>query len=240
MNIYQQVTEAVEAALREIPAIAEMRLPIRGEVSVELPRDKSHGDIATNCAMVWAKKAKMNPRELASQLCKTLSKNKLIASTEVAGPGFVNLWLVDCYWRDSLQEILRLGHQYGNSTIGAGHNINVEYISANPTGPLHAAHARGAVVGDSLALLLEKVGYKVCKEYYINDAGAQIEILARSVYLRYREALGEKIPDFPDGYYPGEYLIKLGENQAIKYGRRWLETEETDWLPHFISISVEY
>jgi arginyl-tRNA synthetase len=207
-------------------------------ISVEPTRDPAHGDIATNAAMVLAKPAGKNPRELAALLVEALRGHAAVSGAEVAGPGFINLRLGDAFWHQRLAEILRAGPAYGDSGAGAGRAVNVEYVSANPTGPLHVGHARGAVFGDVLAALLEKAGYKVCREYYINDAGAQVDVLARSAHLRYREALGETITAIPDGLYPGEYLKETGRKLAERDGDRWLVVPESEWLGPVRSFAI--
>ena len=199
-------------------------------VAVEPPRDPAHGDVATNAAMVLAKPAGLPPRQLAEKLIGRLKLHPDITAADVAGPGFINLRLADRFWHQRLAEILRVGTAYGNAEIGAGRAVNIEYVSANPTGPLHVGTGRGAVVGDALAALLEKVGYIVCREFYINDAGTQVAVLGRSAYLRYRQALGEEIGEIPEGYYPGEYLKEIGRALAERDGRRWLGQLESIWL----------
>src|ERR1700730_17484615 len=188
-------------------------------VVVEPPRDASHGDMATNAAMVLAKDAKARPRDLAEQIAAKLRADDLIASVAVAGPGFINLTLKPSAWSDALRTVLREGDSYGRSEMGAAEKVNVEYVSANPTGPMHVGHCRGAVFGDALVSLLIFAGYDVTREYYINDAGAQVDVLARSAYLRYREALGENIGAIPEGLYPGDYLKPVGQALAAEYGR---------------------
>jgi arginyl-tRNA synthetase len=173
-------------------------------VVVEPPRDPTHGDMATNAAMVLAKDAGRKPRELADAIAAALRSDSLVDKVDVAGPGFINLTLKSHVWGDALRAVLAAGKEYGRGTVGAGEKINVEYVSANPTGPLHVGHGRGAVFGDALASLLAFTGYDVTREYYINDAGAQVDVLARSAFLRYREALGEAIGEIPDGLYPGD------------------------------------
>jgi arginyl-tRNA synthetase len=200
-------------------------------IVVEPPRDPSHGDMATNAAMVLAKEAKAKPRDLAEQIAARLRAERLIASVGVAGPGFINLTLKPSAWADALRVVLREGSSYGRSTSGAGRKVNVEYVSANPTGPMHVGHCRGAVFGDALASLLGFSGYDVTREYYINDAGAQVDVLARSAFLRYREALGETIGAIPEGLYPGEYLKPVGEALAAQHGDRLLAMPEDAWLP---------
>jgi arginyl-tRNA synthetase len=200
-------------------------------VVVEPPRDAAHGDMATNAAMVLAKEARARPRDLAEQIAAKLRADDLIASVDVAGPGFINLTLRPSAWADALRTVLREGTSYGRSAIGAAEKVNVEYVSANPTGPMHVGHCRGAVFGDALASLLAFAGYDVTREYYINDAGAQVDVLARSAFLRYREALGEKIGDIPEGLYPGDYLVPVGQALAAEYGDRLLTMPEGQWLP---------
>jgi arginyl-tRNA synthetase len=200
-------------------------------VVVEPPRDAAHGDMATNAAMVLAKEARIKPRELAEQIAAKLRADDLIASVDVAGPGFINLTLKPSAWSDALSTVLRESAAYGRSTIGAAEKVNVEYVSANPTGPMHVGHCRGAVFGDALASLLKFAGYEVAREYYINDAGAQVDVLARSAYLRYREALGENIGEIPEGLYPGDYLKPVGQALAAEYGDRLLKVQEAEWLP---------
>jgi arginyl-tRNA synthetase len=240
MNLFAHFHDVVAA---EVQALAQAgALPEGldlGRIAVEPPRDPSHGDLSTNAAMVLAKPAGKNPRELAQQLAERLRGHPEITSAEVAGPGFLNLRLVDAFWHARLAEILRAGTSYGDSRMGQGRRVNVEYVSTNPTGPLTAGHARGAVVGDALAGLLAKAGYDVCREYYINDAGAQVDVLARSAYLRYREALGETIGEIPSGYYPGEYLKAVGQALAARDGRKWLTAPEAEWLPEVRGFAVD-
>ncbi len=200
-------------------------------VVVEPPRDAAHGDMATNAAMVLAKEARAKPRDLAEQIAARLRTDDLIASVDVAGPGFINLTLKASAWSDALRTVLREGASYGRSAIGAAEKVNVEYVSANPTGPMHVGHCRGAVFGDALASLLAFAGYDVVREYYINDAGAQVDVLARSAFLRYREALGENIGEIPEGLYPGDYLTPVGQALAAEYGDRLLAVPEAEWLP---------
>jgi len=200
-------------------------------VVVEPPRDPAHGDMATNAAMVLAKEARTKPRDLAEQIAARLRADDLIASVDVAGPGFINLTLKASAWSDALRTVLREGDSYGRSAMGAGEKVNVEYVSANPTGPMHVGHGRGAVFGDALANLLIFAGYDVVREYYVNDAGAQVDVLARSAYLRYREALGENIGEIPEGLYPGDYLKPVGQALAAAYGDKLLKMPEAEWLP---------
>src|SRR3981081_1919738 len=200
-------------------------------VVVEPPRDASHGDMATNAAMVLAKEAKAKPRELADKFSDKLRADDLVASVDVAGPGFINLTLKPQVWADALRTVLREGASYGKSAIGNADKVNVEYVSANPTGPMHVGHCRGAVFGDALSSLLQFAGYDVTREYYINDAGAQVDVLARSAFLRYREALGENIGDIPEGLYPGDYLVPVGQALAAEYGDKLKSMPENAWLP---------
>lgn len=195
-------------------------------VTVEPPRDPSHGDLSTNAAMVLSKAAGQNPRALAEKIAERLRAEPSVASVTIAGPGFVNVMLDDAFWQDQLRGMLAAGSDYGRSVMGGGRKINVEYVSANPTGPMHVGHCRGAVVGDTLANILGFAGYDVTKEYYINDAGSQIDVLARSVMLRYREALGENIGEIPSGLYPGAYLIPVAQDLLAEYGSGLLGMRE--------------
>lgn len=228
--------DAVLAALE-----AEGALPAgspRANVAVEPPRDPSHGDLATNAAMVLAKHAATNPRALAEKIVAHLERDPDIESAEIAGPGFINLRLSDSAWRDELTAIAELGADYGRSASGAGTRVNIEYVSANPTGPMHMGHCRGAVVGDALAALLEFAGHEVIREYYVNDAGGQVDVLARSAHLRYREALGEDIGAIPEGLYPGDYLKPVGEALAAELGDTYRAAPESEWLPVFRETAV--
>lgn len=238
MNIFKEFEGVVASALQQMPTIKDAVDIDSLRLAVEPPRDPSHGDVATNTAMVLAKRVGMKPRDLAEELCGHLAAHESVTSAEVAGPGFINLRIAEGYWRERLRDVLRAGVDYGASTMGAGKKVNVEYVSANPTGPLHAAHARGAVIGDALALLLAKAGFEVCREYYINDAGAQVDTLARSTHLRYREALGEDIGEIPDGHYPGEYLKDVGEALAERDGDRWLGKAEDEWLDEVRGFAI--
>ncbi len=210
----------------------------RAAVTVEPPRDPSHGDLATNAAMVLAKPAGMNPRALAEALVAELVKVPGVSSADIAGPGFINLRVDAAAWLAELRAIAALGGDYGRSTMGQGSTVNVEYVSANPTGPMHMGHCRGAVVGDALATLLEFAGHKVIREYYVNDAGAQVDVLARSVHVRYREALGEAVGEIPEGLYPGEYLIPVGKALAAEFGDQYVTAPEADWLVLFRGRAV--
>ncbi|PBB85979.1 arginine--tRNA ligase [Mesorhizobium sp. WSM3876] len=231
MNIFAdfnaRVTKAVEALDLKDKDGATLDL---SRIAVEPPRDASHGDLATNAAMVLAKSTGQNPRVLAERLAAALRGNADIASAEIAGPGFVNLRLKDGFWQAHLAALLGEGRDYGRSRIGGGRKANVEYVSANPTGPMHVGHCRGAVVGDTLANLMAFAGYDVTKEYVINDAGSQIDVLGRSAMLRYRQALGEEIGEIPPGLYPGDYLIPVGQALASEFGRGLLEMPEEEAL----------
>ena len=231
-HIFATIHRCVEAANAAL--IARRVLPAgidQSRVLVEPPRDPSHGDMATNVAMVLAKDAGKKPRELAEAVAEELRKVDLIARVDVAGPGFINLTLKPDAWHGALRAAIRAGTRYGKSDIGKGEQVNVEYVSANPTGPMHVGHCRGAVFGDALASLLAFAGFDVTREYYINDAGAQVDVLARSAYLRYREALGEDIGAIPEGLYPGDYLKPVGEALAVEHGRALNQMPEEKWLP---------
>jgi arginyl-tRNA synthetase len=239
MSLYAQYAALLDGVLDEL--VADGALPAgleRRGVAVEPPRDASHGDLATNAAMVLAKPAGTNPRTLAGVIAPKLEALPTVTGVEIAGPGFINLKLAPDAWRDELKTILIEGESYGASTVGANERVNVEYVSANPTGPLHMGHCRGAVIADSLARLLEFAGFRVTKEYYVNDAGAQVDTLARSVHLRYREALGEAIGAIPEGMYPGEYLVPVGQALAAEFGDRYAEAPETEWLDLFRTRAV--
>ncbi|MEM1200540.1 MAG: arginine--tRNA ligase, partial [Pseudomonadota bacterium] len=209
-------------------------------VAVEPPRDASHGEIATNAAMILAKPAGMAPRAVADLLVPLIASHEDVASAEVAGPGFINLRLAPEFWPKVLSAALQAGDDYGASTLGAGEKVNVEYVSVNPTGPLHVGHCRGAVFGDALASLLSATGYEVTKEYYINDAGVQIDVVAKSAYLRYREACGEEIGEIPSGLYPGQYLVPLGQRLADEHGDSLMEMAEADWLPLLRRAAIDF
>jgi len=237
--LYTQFAEHIGAILDRLEAAGDLPAGLdRKSVAVEPPRDPSHGDLATNAAMVLAKPAGKNPRELAMLIAPKLARLDDVAGTEVAGPGFINIRLADDIWRDELRNIAQAGGDYGRSAIGAGKTVNVEYVSANPTGPMHMGHCRGAVVGDALASLLEYAGYAVIREYYVNDAGGQVDLLARSAHLRYREALGEDIGEIPEGLYPGEYLKPIGEALAAEFGDAHVREHEMVWLKLFRARAV--
>jgi arginyl-tRNA synthetase len=232
LHLFADVLARVHAACGALAAEGGWPANIDlSRVVVEPPRDASHGDMATNAAMVLAKEAKTKPRDLAEAIAAKLRADDLIASVDVAGPGFINLTLKPQAWADALRTVLSVGEAYGKSPVGAGEKVNVEYVSANPTGPMHVGHCRGAVFGDALASLLAFADYDVTREYYVNDAGAQVDVLARSAYLRYREALGEHIGEIPEGLYPGDYLKPVGQALAAEYGDRLLTMPEGAWLP---------
>src|ERR1019366_7273268 len=200
-------------------------------IVVEPPRDPTHGDLATNAAMVLAKDAGKKPRELAEKIADALRGDDLVAKAEVAGAGFINLTLHTHVWGEELRVVLAAGSDYGRSDTGKGEKINVECVSANPTGPMHVGHGRGAVFGDALANLLAFAGFEVTREYYINDAGAQVDVLARSAFLRYREALGDVIGAMPEGLYPGDYLVPVGGKLVAEHGPALSAKPESEWLP---------
>ena len=240
MSLYAQYAALLDGVLDDLVADGVLQADLdRRNVTVEPPRDPAHGDLATNAAMVLAKAAKTNPRALAEAIKPKLEAMPPVTAVEIAGPGFLNLRLSPDAWRDELRTILSQGDEYGLSKIGKNERVNVEYVSANPTGPLHMGHCRGAVVGDSLARLLEAAGFRVTKEYYVNDAGAQVDTLARSTHLRYRQALGEDIGDIPEGMYPGEYLIPVGEMAAAEFGDRYVTAPESEWLPVFREAAIK-
>ena len=239
MSLYARFSALLDGILDEL--VAEGRLNAnanRKAVAVEPPRDPSHGDLATNAAMVLAKGAGTNPRALAEALLPKLEAIPGVTSVEIAGPGFINLRLDQDAWRDELTTILAEGEEYGLSKVGRNERVNVEYVSANPTGPMHMGHCRGAVVGDALARLLEAAGFRVTKEYYVNDAGSQVDTLARSAHLRYREKLGEDIGEIPEGFYPGEYLKPVGAILAAQYGDKFVDAPESEWLEIFKTKTV--
>jgi arginyl-tRNA synthetase len=209
-----------------------------GNVTVEPPRDPAHGDLSTNAAMVLAKPAGTNPRALAELLSSELAKFHDVIAVEIAGPGFLNLRLDRSVWLKELSDIAAQADDYGRSQLGAGKTVNVEYVSANPTGPMHMGHCRGAVVGDALSNVLAFAGHSVIREYYVNDAGGQVDTLARSVHLRYREALGENIGDIPEGFYPGDYLVPIGQELAAEFGDTFAGKPESEWLIRFRERAV--
>jgi arginyl-tRNA synthetase len=238
-TLYARFAAHVDAALDALQAEGALVTGLdRRNVAVEPPRDASHGDLATNAAMVLSKAAGMNPRALAELVVAKLVALDEVATAEIAGPGFINLRLTEDCWRSELATIHAGGADYGRSAIGAGTTVNIEYVSANPTGPMHMGHCRGAVVGDALASLLEYAGHKVIREYYVNDAGGQVDTLARSVHLRYREVLGEAVGEIPEGLYPGDYLIPVAQQLAAEHGDAFIGKPEGDWLILFREAAV--
>ncbi len=232
MNIFHHIREKVLKALDGLKARGV--IPVDADtsrVSIEAPRDPAHGDVTTNAAMVLARPAGMRPRDLAEKIAALLGDDTGLEAVDIAGPGFINMRLSSAFWPRLLDAVMEQGEAYGRSDMGKGEKVNVEYVSANPTGPLHVGHCRGAVFGDALAALLEETGHEVTREYYINDAGAQVDVLARSAFLRYRQALGQDIGEIPAGLYPGEYLIPVGQALAREHGEKLLDMAEEDWLP---------
>ncbi|WP_306257039.1 arginine--tRNA ligase [Pararhizobium sp. IMCC21322] len=239
MNIYADFAEKMlplikgSDLLSDLDADAQAALPL-DRIVVEPPRDATHGDLATNAALLLAKGLRRKPRDIAEAITELLTEHSdalQVQSVSIAGPGFINITLQPVVWQSIVQDVLRNGMNFGRTDLGQGEKINVEYVSANPTGPMHVGHCRGAVFGDALATLLSYVGYDVTREYYINDAGAQVDVLAQSAYLRYREALGEVIGAIPEGLYPGEYLMALGAQLKDQHGSSLLEMDEAEWLP---------
>ena len=239
MTLHAAFVRHIATALDALEAAGTLPAGLsRAAVAVEPPRDPAHGDLATNAAMVLAKPAGTNPRALAATLVGELTKLPGITSADIAGPGFINLRLDPAIWLTELRAIAALAGDYGRSAMGAGAMVNVEYVSANPTGPMHMGHCRGAVVGDALATLLEFSGHRVTREYYVNDAGGQVDVLARSVHLRYREALGEAVGEVPEGLYPGNYLIPLAQQLAAEFGDQYAAAPEAEWLALFRTRAV--
>jgi arginyl-tRNA synthetase len=239
LSLYARFSALLDGILDELAADGTLPAEAsRKAVAVEPPRYAAHGDLATNAAMVLAKAAGTNPRALAEAIKPKLEAIPAVTSVEIAGPGFINLRLANDAWRDELTTILTAGEDYGLSTVGNNERVNVEYVSANPTGPMHMGHCRGAVVGDALARLLEAAGFRVTKEYYVNDAGSQVDTLARSAHLRYREKLGEDIGAIPEGLYPGDYLKPVGAILAAEYGDKFVEAPESEWLDLFKQKTV--
>lgn len=236
MNIFQVFGERIRSAIASLPL--DVPADALARVAVEPPRDASHGDVATNAAMLLAKPLGRKPRDVAEEIAAVLRADADVEAVEVAGPGFINLRLSPAFWTGFLKTSLAQGVDVGATRLGKGLKVNVEYVSANPTGPMHVGHCRGAVVGDALARLLAKAGFDVTKEYYINDAGGQIDVLARSVFLRYREALGETI-EIPEGLYPGDYLKPVGEALKATWGDRLLTMPEAEWLPVVKKLAVD-
>lgn len=240
MNLFALFADRVGAVLARLKA--EGVLPAHADVkgiAVEPPREVGHGDIATNAALVLAKPSGLPPRELAGKIAAGLADTEDVDSVEVAGPGFINIRLAAHFWPRVVAAILDQRQDYGRSSLGGGERVNVEYVSANPTGPLHVGHCRGAVFGDALANLLAFAGFDVTREYYINDAGTQVDILARSTFLRYREALGHDIGDIPEGLYPGDYLKPVGRALADEFGPALLDKPEDEWLPVVRAAAIQ-
>ncbi|MGH6831166.1 MAG: arginine--tRNA ligase, partial [Methylocella sp.] len=245
MNLYAEFHELIASILRRIAARG--RLPADLDLQrfvVEPPRDNAHGDLATNAAMVYAREARSffaNPRQLAVEIAAALADDPDVAEATVAGPGFINIHLRPQVFTRVLRAVLELGPEYGRPAPGktTRQKINIEYVSANPTGPMHVGHGRGAVFGDALANLLAFAGHEVTREFYVNDAGAQVDDLGRSAYLRYREALGEKIGEIPEGLYPGDYLKNIGAALAEKYGRALLGRPEAEWLDEVRGAAID-
>ncbi|EEW25810.1 arginine--tRNA ligase [Rhodobacter ferrooxidans] len=239
MNLFSDIRSLVIASIDAMVAAGELPQGLDlAAVAVEPPRDAGHGDMATNAAMVLAKPAGLAPRAIAESLAARLARDPRIAGVEVAGPGFLNLRLQPAVWQGLVGAVLRQGADYGRATLGAGRRVNVEFVSANPTGPMHVGHVRGAVVGDALARLLAFAGWNVTREYYINDGGGQVDVLARSAYERYREACGLS-PEIREGLYPGDYLIPVGEALKAKYGTSLLEQPESVWLADLRTFSTD-
>lgn len=240
MNLFSDIRAVLTATIDSLADAGTLPGGLDlGNVTVEPPRDPSHGDIATNAALVLSKQAKMKPREIADAIAGAITADAAIESADVAGPGFINLRLSADLMRAQVSGVLSAGDTFGDADIGAGRKVNVEYVSANPTGPMHVGHCRGSVFGDALANLLVKTGHDVTREYYINDAGGQIGVLARSAFLRYREALGEDIGEIPEGLYPGDYLVPLGKDLATRHGDTLLAMSEDEWLPIVKTASID-
>ena len=239
MNLFAEIRTLVVDTLAQMAAEGSLPAGLDlSAVAVEPPRDPAHGDMATNAAMVLAKPAGMQPRAIADALAAHLAKDARITSAEVAGPGFLNLRLATSLWQRVVKDALQAGAAFGKSELGQGQRVNVEFVSANPTGPMHVGHVRGAVVGDALSNLLAFSGWNVTREYYINDGGAQVDVLARSAYERYREANGLE-PEIREGLYPGDYLIPVGEALKAKYGTSLLDQPEEVWLQDVRSFATE-
>ena len=238
MNPFRELLDLVHAAIAELQAAGRLPAALDLErVAVEPPRDPAHGDAATNAALVLAKAAGRPPMALAGELAAALEGKGELARIAVAPPGFVNLALRPAFWQRQVGIVLAAGPDYGRSGLGGGRPVNVEFCSANPTGPLHVGHGRGTVFGDALAAVLAHAGFAVTREYYLNDGGAQIEILARSLHLRYREALGETV-EIPAGLYPGAYLKPVGAEIAARDGDKWVVADESVWLEAFTRMGV--
>ena len=239
MNLFAEIKSVVIEKLEALESAGTLPAGLSfANVTVEPPRDALHGDLATNAAMVLAKPAKMKPRDIADALAALLAEDTRVVSADVAGPGFLNLWIDPSVFQGLIGEILAKGTDFGRSNIGAGRKVNVEYVSANPTGPLHVGHTRGAVFGDALSAVLDFAGYDVTREYYINDGGAQVDVLARSAFERYREACGQA-PEIKEGLYPGDYLIPIGDALKDKYGESLIGKPESEWLADIRLFATE-
>mgnify|MGYP001159913778 FL=1 len=239
MTFHKRLSALVEETVAQLSAREALPGGLDcSQASVDIPRDPGHGEVSANTSMVLAKQAKMKPRDIANLIAGELEQHPDVAQVKVAGPGFLNLVMTPGFWQGLLAELLESGTDFGANDLGGGEKVNVEFVSANPTGPMHVGHARGAVVGDVLASILEKAGYDVTREFYVNDAGTQVDQLARSVYLRYCEACGEAIGDLPEGLYPGDYLKPVGEMIAARDGKKWLNQDETAWLEVFREAAV--
>ena len=239
MNLFTHVREILIEVLKELSA--QSVLPIDTDfsnITVEPPKDSRHGDMSTNAAMVLSKSVEVKPRELAQIISEALSPKEIIASVDIAGPGFINITLSNFSWHGLLSAVLMSGVNFGKSGMGSSQKVNVEFVSANPTGPLHVGHTRGAVFGDALANLLAYSGYDVTREYYINDGGSQVDVLARSIFLRYQEAFGKEVV-FEEGTYPGDYLIPIAKALKEKVGDLYLNKPEDNWLPELRNFAVE-
>ena len=239
MNLFTHVREILIEVLKELTA--QSVLPIDTDfsnITVEPPKDSRHGDMSTNAAMVLSKSVEVKPRELAQIISEALSPKEIISSVDIAGPGFINITLSNFSWHGLLSAVLMSGVNFGKSGMGSSQKVNVEFVSANPTGPLHVGHTRGAVFGDALANLLAYSGYDVTREYYINDGGSQVDVLARSIFLRYQEAFGKEVV-FQEGTYPGDYLIPIAKALKEKVGDLYLNKPEDNWLPELRNFAVE-
>ena len=239
MNLFAEIRTLIIATLENMVAQGTLPADLNMDaITAEPPRDAAHGDMATNAAMVLAKPAGMKPRDIADALAAQLAQDVRITSAEVAGPGFLNLRIAPSEWQGVARAVLASGTDFGRATLGQGRKVNVEYVSANPTGPLHVGHTRGAVFGDALASLLDYAGWDVTREYYINDGGAQVDVLARSVYNRYLEAHDLTV-DWPEGTYPGDYLIEVGEALKAKVGDAYVDQDEEVWLADVREFSTD-
>ncbi len=240
MNTFKHFRDLILQAVADLKAAGTIPADLdTAKVTAEPPREAAHGDVSTNAAMVLAKAAGLKPRDLADKLAERTAGAAEVVSINIAGPGFINLKLDDAFWRERIRDVLGQGRAYGDSDVGRGRRVNVEYVSANPTGPMHVGHGRGAVFGDALASLLAKAGFDVAREYYVNDAGAQVDVLARSAHLRYREALGETIGEIPEGLYPGDYLVPVGQALAQRFGESLRDQPEAEWLPLVRQIAID-